>query len=72
MIHDPLVFDTSALFNFGHADHFITLAPKPRPEDLERLRGLSAVLGQGEVEVILLAREVQGMAILDDRAARRL
>ena len=111
MIHDPLVFDTSALFNFGHrdsllgllkqlkaenqlvvpaavveelvpeqrhdyalmrADHFIPLAPKPKLEDLERLRGLSAALGQGEVEVILLAREVQGMAILDDRAARRV
>lgn len=111
MIHDLLVFDTSALFNFGHrdtllgllkqlkaenllvappavveelvperrydyasmrADLFTTLAPKPKFEDLERLRGLSAVLGRGEVEVILLAREVQGMAVLDDRAARRV
>ena len=110
MIHDPLVFDTSALFNFGHrdtllgllkqlkaenllvappavveelvperrydyasmrADYLLTVAPRPEPKDLERMRGLSAVLGRGEVEVILLAREVQGMAVLDDRAARR-
>jgi predicted nucleic acid-binding protein len=111
VIHGPLVFDTSALFNFGHRDtllgllkqlkaenllvapsavveelvperrydyasmragHFVTLAPKPKLEDLERMRRLSAVLGRGEVEVILLAQEVQGMAVLDDRAARRV
>ena len=111
MIHDPLVFDTSALFNFGHRDTLLPLlemlkseavlcAPEAvvdelrperrldyarfcrdhmtirraqaRSEDLAVLGKLSAELGPGEIEVLLLARDTGGTAILDDRKARQV
>ncbi|MEO6060924.1 MAG: hypothetical protein ABIQ99_03190 [Thermoflexales bacterium] len=110
MIHDPLVFDAAALFNFGHRDtlqellrHLTTeamlvapaavleeLRPETRldyeqfcrdhltvgraeagPEDLALLRSLSAELGPGEIEALLLARDTGGTAVIDDRKARQ-
>lgn len=109
--HGPLVFDTSALFNFGHRDTLLPLlamlkseamlcAPEAvvdelrperrldyarfcrdhmairrveaRSEDLAVLGKLSAELGSGEIEVLLLARDTGGTAVLDDRKARQV
>jgi predicted nucleic acid-binding protein len=110
MPQNPLVFDASALFNFGHRgnlsqllvhlreSHTLIVTPsvvaevvvEPRfeytafieehfgvqqsttmPEDLARLALLSASLGAGELDVILLTMQTKGTAVIDERAARR-
>lgn len=109
MLKRPLVFDASAMFNFGHRDHLLPVllrlkaeggllvpeavveevrpdtrldygdfarqrfevrAVHARPVDLPLLRRLSARLDRGEIEVILLARETGGTAVIDERLAR--
>jgi predicted nucleic acid-binding protein len=41
------------------------------PDDLSRLAMLSASLGVGELDVILLTMQTKGTAVIDERAARR-
>lgn len=110
MLKSPLVFDASALFNFGHRgnlsqllvclreSHILIVTPsvmaevvvEPRfdyptfieehfrvqqsttmPGDLSRLALLSASLGVGELDVILLTTQTKGTAVIDERVARR-
>ncbi len=108
---DSLVFDTSALLNFGHRGELAALLkklsgeykilttpgaqkeltdPKRRvyytdflrahftvhgaattPFDLPTLARLARVLDPGEITVMALACEIKGVAVLDERAARR-
>ena len=108
---DSLVFDTSALLNFGHRgeltpllkklsceyalyttpgaeaeltdpirkqfysdflkNYFIVQAVSSVPFDLPTLARLSRTLDLGEISVITLARELKGIAVLDEKAARR-
>lgn len=105
-----LIFDTSAIFNFGKrgeleflldrliAGHHLLITPQvdleildpdnrgfyekllgkyfsvQQPKDtkigLEQLQSLAALLGKGEVSVILLASELDATAVLDERLAR--
>ena len=110
MLKSPLVFDASALFNFGHRgnlsqllvhlreshtlivtssvvaeivieprfdykvlieEHFGIQQTITMPEDVSTLALLSASLGAGELDVILLAMQTKGTAVIDERAARR-
>jgi len=108
---DSLVFDTSALLNFGHRgelatllkklsgeykilttdgaraeltdpnrkeyyegflrQHFTIQNAKSMPFSLETLSHLSRVIDLGEITVMALAKEISGMAVLDETAARR-
>lgn len=51
--------------------HFDLYAPTAIAFDLETLRALSSVIDPGEVSVILVAAELQGMAVIDEKAGRR-
>lgn len=108
---DSLVFDTSALLNFGHRgeltallkklsgeyrflttpgaqaeltdpdrrafyaaflrDHFTVQCASAGQFDLTTLARLSRTIDPGEITVLSLASEIKGIAVLDDRAARR-
>ena len=108
---DSLVFDTSALLNFGHRGelavvlkklsgeykiltttgaqneltdpkrkvyyaeflrtHFTIHNPATTPFDVATLARLSRILDQGEISVMTVAAELKGIAVLDERAARR-
>lgn len=108
---DSLVFDTSALLNFGHRgeltpllkklarefklfttpeaqaeltdpdrkqfysafldEHFAVQAASTVPFDLPTLARLTRTIDLGEISVITLALELKGIAVLDERAARR-
>jgi predicted nucleic acid-binding protein len=108
---DSLVFDTSALLNFGHRGELTSLLRKLSGEykllttpgaqaelsDPKRkeyyagflrdhftvqsvgevrfkvadLARLSRVLDPGEITVMILAKEINGIAVLDETAARR-
>lgn len=108
---DALIFDTSAILNFGQRgqqlplltrfatvyrlvttpevaselsdpdrrdfnaallrNHFTVQAPRGDSFDLATLSRIVASLGPGEVSVMLLAKQLDGTAVLDERAARR-
>jgi predicted nucleic acid-binding protein len=108
---DSLVFDTSAILNFGHRgeltallkklsgeyklftthgaqaeltdparkkfydaflrDHFTVRTASTPVFDLTTLARLASTIDSGEISVMTLARELNGFAVLDDRAARR-
>jgi predicted nucleic acid-binding protein len=108
---DSLVFDTSALLNFGHRgeltpllkklsceytlfttpgaqaeltdpkrkefysvflkDYFIVQAASAVPFDLPALSRLARTIDLGEISVMTLAKELKGIAVLDEKAARR-
>lgn len=108
---DSLVFDTSAILNFGHRGELTVLLKKLSGEyelftthgaqaeltdparkkfydaflhdyftvrtastpvfDLATLARLASTIDSGEISVMTLARELNGFAVLDDRAARR-
>lgn len=108
---DSLVFDTSALLNFGHRGdlaallkrlsgeyriltttgarneltdpgrkdyyaeflrlHFTVQNPATAPFDVATLARLSRAIDPGEITVMTLAAEIKGIAVLDERAARR-
>jgi predicted nucleic acid-binding protein len=108
---DSLVFDTSAILNFGHRGELTALLKKLSGEyqlftthgaqaeltdpartkfydaflreyftvksastpvfDLLTLSRLASTIDSGELSVMTLARELNGFAVLDDRAARR-
>lgn len=108
---DSLVFDTSALLNFGHRGelaavlkrlsveykllttpgargeltdpkrkeyyaeflraHFTVQNPATTPFDVSTLARLSRAIDPGEITVMTLAAELKGIAVLDERAARR-
>jgi len=53
------------------ATHFTIQTAKIVPFDLDTLARLSVVLHPGEVSVIILAKELKGTAVLDEKAARR-
>jgi predicted nucleic acid-binding protein len=107
---DSLVFDTSAILNFGHRgeltallkklsgeyrlftthgaqaeltdparakfyeafvrEHFTVKTASTSVFDLATLSRLVSTLDSGELSVLALARELNGFAVLDDRAAR--
>ena len=111
-LRGPLIFDASAVFNFGHRgdlgslllqlrERFALIVPMrvaeevivdktfayedflslhfqvepfvaPKSLAIEDLALLSTRLGQGEIEVLLLAEHLQGTAVIDERAARRV
>ena len=106
-----LVYDTAAIFNFGHrgdltflleklskthtflttpavvaeitdparaayykkllADWFEVKPVSSIPFDTATLAALSRILDPGEISVLMLAKELQATAVLDDKAARR-
>jgi predicted nucleic acid-binding protein len=106
-----LVYDTAAIFNFGHRDDLTfllerlskahTLLTTPAvvaeitdpdraayykklladwfeiksvsaiPFDTATLAALSSILDPGEISVLMLAKELQATAVLDEKAARR-
>jgi predicted nucleic acid-binding protein len=108
---ETLIFDTSALFNFGHRGELEFLLKKmaaharllttqavcdecvdPNRKEFyttlvkthfavqsagsvaipdDAFRRISAVLGAGEISVLLLAAELKATAILDEKVARR-
>lgn len=108
---DALVFDTSALLNFGHRGelaavlkrlsgeykilttagarneltdpkrkdyyaeflraHFTIQNPAAAPFDVATLARLSRAIDPGEITVMTVAAELKGIAVLDERAARR-
>ena len=108
---DSLVFDTSALLNFGHRgdlaallkklsseykyfttpgaqaeltdpekkpfytaflrEHFTVQSATTPQFDLPTLARLVRILDPGEITVLTLAREIKGIAVLDEKAARR-
>ena len=108
---DTLVFDTSALLNFGHRgelapllkklsidfrllttsgarneltdpnrkefyaeflrQHFTVQNPATTPFGIATLARLTRTIDPGEITVMTLAAEIKGIAILDDKAARR-
>jgi predicted nucleic acid-binding protein len=108
---ETLVYDTAAIFNFGHRDDLTFLLEKlskahtllttpavvaeitdPEragyyktfladwfeiksvsaiPFDTATLAALSRILDPGEIGVLMLARELQATAVLDEKAARR-
>src|ERR1035437_351017 len=108
---DSLVFDTSALLNFGHRgeltvllkrlagecrivttsaaqaeltdpkrkkyyaeflrEHFTVQDAAGTPFDLATLSRLSRAIDPGEMTILMLAAEIKGTAVLDDKAARR-
>lgn len=108
---DSLVFDTSALLNFGHRgeltpllkklageykllttpgaqaeltdpqrkdyyaeflhQHFIVQSAATPPFNLVTLSRLTRTLDPGEITVMTLAREINGLAVLDESAARQ-
>jgi predicted nucleic acid-binding protein len=108
---DSLVFDTSALLNFGHRgdlaallrrlsgeyklftttgarneltdpkrkdyyaeflrDHFTVQNPTTAPFNVATLARLARAIDPGEITVMTLAAEIKGIAILDEKAARR-
>jgi predicted nucleic acid-binding protein len=108
---DALVFDTSALLNFGHRGeltpllkklsgeykilttpgaqaeltdpkrkkyyaeflraHFTVQDAATTPFDLATLSRLSRAIDPGEMTILMLAAEIKGTAVLDDKAARR-
>lgn len=108
---DSLVFDTSALLNFGHRGEFTPLLKKlsgeykilttpgaraeltdPKRKDyyaeflrqhftvqsaatmpfnVSTLARLTRAIDLGEITVMTLAKEINGMAVLDETAARR-
>ena len=49
----------------------LTLSP-PEEESLEKISGLHRDLHAGEMEVLALADELNGIAILDDRIGRKI
>jgi len=107
---DSLVFDTSALLNFGHRgeltallkklsteyhilttpgaraeltdpdraefyatfirNHFTVQGATTVPFDIKTLAQLNRALDPGEITVMTLAKEINGMAVLDETAAR--
>lgn len=108
-LNDPLIFDTSAVYCFGHrggiedvlhvfSAHYTLMTPpeaaqevlREQSYDYPRLLGrcfsqqqvtdseieneavskAAAVLGSGEIAVMLLARETGGTAVIDEKAAR--
>ncbi len=108
---DSLVFDTSAILNFGHRgdlgalleklsgeyhlftthgaqaeltdltrkkfydaflrEHFTIKSASMPVFELKTLARLASIIDSGELSVMALAREINGFAVLDDRAARR-
>jgi predicted nucleic acid-binding protein len=108
---ETLVYDTAAIFNFGHRDdltflleklskaHILLTTPdvvaeitdparaeyykklladwfeiksvSKVPFDTATLAALSTILDPGELSVLMLAKELQATAILDEKAARR-
>lgn len=106
-----LVYDTAAIFNFGHRDDLVLLLGKlakahtllttpavvgeitdPHraayykkllgdhfrirdvsvvPFDTDTLAGLSQALDPGEISVLMVAKELQATAVLDEKLARR-
>ncbi len=108
---DQVVFDTSAILNFGQRgklqpllvrlatscrllttpevvgeltdpahkelnaallrDHFTVQRAVTVPFDLATMSRLTLALDPGEISVMLLAREIQATAVIDERAARR-
>lgn len=108
---DALVFDTSAILNFGLRgelapllkklsgenkilttsgaqaeltdpnrkkyyadflrDHFTVQDAAKSPFDLATLSRLSRTIDPGELTVLMLVAEIKGIAVLDDKAARR-
>ncbi len=108
---DSLVFDTSALLNFGHRgeltallkrlsgeykilttpgarneltdpkrhdyyteflrEHFTVQSATTTPFDLAILVRLLRTIDPGELSVLTLTAELKGIAVLDDKAARR-
>jgi predicted nucleic acid-binding protein len=106
-----LVYDTAAIFNFGHRDDLTFLLEKlskthtllttpavvaeitdpdraayykelladwfeiksvtATPFDTTTLLDLSTILDPGEISVLMLAKELQATAVLDEKAARR-
>lgn len=108
---DSLVFDTSALLNFGHRggltsllkklsceyalyttpgaqaeltdprrkefyssflkENFIVQAASGVPFDLATLSRLSRIIDLGEISVMTLAKELNGIAVIDEKPARR-
>lgn len=107
---DSLIFDTSALLNFGHRGqlapllkklagecrllttpdarneltdpkrkdyyaeflgrHFTLQSADASPFNLATLSRLSVAIDPGEITVMSLAKEINGMAVLDEAAAR--
>jgi predicted nucleic acid-binding protein len=108
---ETLVYDTAAIFNFGHRDDLTFLLEKLSkahtllttpdvvaeiteparaeyhkklladwfeiksvskvPFDTGTLAALTTILDPGELSVLMLAKELQATAILDEKAARR-